>query len=293
MTDTIQIAETTTVARPSRWGRELKKIRGNKMLMVGGIIVLIFIILIIAGPGITGWDYKKMNIRERFAEPSRSHLMGTDNYGRDTFARIIHGARISFLVGVLSVGIGVVGGMLVGAIAGFVGGFLDNLLMRITDALLAFPPLLLAIGLVAAIGPSIVTVSVIIGIIYIPRFARVMRGAVLSEKSKEYVEAARAIGQDSWRILVMHIGPATLSPVIVMATIVFALAVIIEASLSFLGLGVPPPTPSWGSMLSESRAFMGKSVWMAIFPGLIISAAVLGLNLLGDGLRDYLDPKEY
>jgi peptide/nickel transport system permease protein len=293
MTDTIQIAETTTVARPSRWGRELKKIRGNKMLMIGGIIVLIFIILIIAGPGITGWDYNKMNIRERFAEPSQSHLMGTDNYGRDTFARIIHGARISFLVGVLSVGIGVVGGMLVGAIAGFVGGFLDNLLMRITDALLAFPPLLLAIGLVAAIGPSIVTVSVIIGIIYIPRFARVMRGAVLSEKSKEYVEAARAIGQDSWRILVMHIGPATLSPVIVMATIVFALAVIIEASLSFLGLGVPPPTPSWGGMLSESRAFMGKSVWMAIFPGLIISVAVLGLNLLGDGLRDYLDPKEY
>jgi peptide/nickel transport system permease protein len=120
-----------------------------------------------------------------------------------------------------------------------------------------------------------------------------MRGAVLSEKSKEYVEAARAIGQDSWRILVMHIGPATLSPVIVLATIVFALAVIIEASLSFLGLGVPPPTPSWGGMLSESRSFMNKSVWMAIFPGLIISAAVLGLNLLGDGLRDYLDPKEY
>jgi peptide/nickel transport system permease protein len=289
----MQIADTMTVARSSRWGRELKKIRGNKMLMIGGIIVLIFIILIIAGPGITGWDYKKMNIRERFAEPSLSHLMGTDNYGRDTFARIIHGARISFLVGVLSVGIGVVGGMLIGSIAGFFGGFLDNLLMRITDALLAFPPLLLAIGLVAAIGPSIVTVSVIIGIIYIPRFARVMRGTVLSEKSKEYVEAARAIGQDSWRILVMHIGPATLSPVIVMATIVFALAVIIEASLSFLGLGVPPPTPSWGGMLSESRNFMNKSVWMVIFPGVIISIAILGLNLLGDGLRDYLDPKEY
>jgi peptide/nickel transport system permease protein len=293
MTDTMQITETTTIGRPSRWGRELKKIRGNKMLVVGGIIVLILIILILLGPGITGYDYSKMNIRERFQGPSSSHLMGTDNYGRDTFARIIHGARISFLVGVLSVSIGIVGGMLVGAIAGFVGGFLDNLLMRITDALLAFPPLLLAIGLVAAIGPSIVTVSVIIGIIYIPRFARVMRGAVLNEKSKEYVEAARAIGQDPWRILVMHIGPATLSPVVVMATIVFALAVIIEASLSFLGLGVPPPTPSWGGMLSESRAFMTKSVWMAIFPGLIISVAILGLNLLGDGLRDYLDPKEY
>jgi peptide/nickel transport system permease protein len=271
----------------------MKKILGNKMLIIGGAIVLVFILMVIVGPGATGYDHSKMSIRERFQGPSTSHWMGTDNYGRDTFARIIHGARVSFLVGVLSVGIGFVGGILIGAIAGFVGGFLDNLLMRITDALLAFPPLLLAIGLVAAIGPSIVTVSVIIGVIYIPRFARVMRGAVLSEKSKEYVEAARAIGQDPWRILVMHIGPATLSPVIVLATIVFALAVIIEASLSFLGLGVPPPTPSWGGMLSESRAFMNKSIWMAIFPGLIISTAVLGLNLLGDGLRDYLDPKEY
>ncbi|CAB1079429.1 hypothetical protein JY97_12770 [Alkalispirochaeta odontotermitis] len=293
MTDTMQIAETATVAGSSGWGRELKKIRGNKMLMIGGIIVLILTVLIIVGPGVTGYDYSKMNFRERFQSPSPSHLMGTDNYGRDTFARIIHGARVSALVGVLSVGIGVLGGMLIGAIAGFVGGFMDNLLMRITDALLAFPPLLLAVGLVAAIGPSLVTVSVIIGVIYIPRFARVLRGAVLNEKSKEYVEAARAIGQDPWRILVMHIGPATLSPIIVMATIVFALAVIIEASLSFLGLGVPPPTPSWGGMLSESRAFMNKSIWMAIFPGLIISVAILGLNLLGDGLRDYLDPKEY
>ena len=293
MTDTKQNKNNTNDGRSSGWGRELRKIRGNKMLVVGGIIVSIFIVLIILGPGITGYDYAKMNIRERFAEPSLSHWMGTDNYGRDTFARIIHGARVSSLVGVLSVGIGVLGGMLIGAIAGFVGGFIDNLLMRITDALLAFPPLLLAVGLVAAIGPSLVTVSVIIGVIYIPRFARVMRGAVLNEKSKEYVEAARAIGQDPWRILVMHIGPATLSPVVVMATIVFALAVIIEASLSFLGLGVPPPTPSWGGMLSESRSFMTKSVWMAIFPGVIISIAILGLNLLGDGLRDYLDPKEY
>ena len=292
MTDTTQTMD-ASVGKSSRWGRELKKIRSNKMLMIGGVIVLIFIIMVIVGPEATGYDHSKMSIRERFQGPSPAHWMGTDNFGRDTFARIIHGARVSFLVGVLSVSIGLVAGMLIGAIAGFTGGFLDNLLMRITDALLAFPPLLLAVGLVAAIGPSIETVSVIIGIIYIPRFARIMRGAVLSEKSKEYVEAARAIGQDPWRILVMHIGPATLSPIIVLATIVFALAVIIEASLSFLGLGVPPPTPSWGGMLSESRAFMSKSIWMAIFPGLIISMAVLGLNLLGDGLRDYLDPKEY
>lgn len=288
MTETTQ-----TPDMPSRWGREWRKIRSNKMLMTGGLVLLVFLIAIIVGPDITGHDYAKMSIRERFQGPSWEHWMGTDNYGRDTLAKVIHGARVAFFVGALSVGIGMIGGMAIGAIAGFVGGFVDNVLMRITDALLAFPPLLLAIGLVAATGASISTVSVIIGIIYIPRFARVMRGAVLTEASKEYVEAARAIGQDPWRILVFHIGPATLSPIIVLATVVFALAIIIEASLSFLGLGVPPPTPSWGGMLSESRSFMTKSIWLAIFPGLTISVAVLGLNLLGDGLRDYLDPKDY
>ena len=292
MTDSTQTTD-ASVDKWSRRNREWRKIRSNKMLMIGGGILLIFIILLIIGPDATGYDYSKMNIRERFQSPSPAHWMGTDNYGRDTFSRVLHGARVSFLVGVLSVSIGLVGGIIMGAIAGFAGGFIENLLMRITDALLAFPPLLLAIGLVAAIGPSIVAVSVVIGVIYIPRFARIMRGAVLIEKSKEYVEAARAIGQKPWRILVMHIGPATLSPIIVMATIVFALAVIIEASLSFLGLGVPPPTPSWGSMLSESRSFMTKSIWMALCPGVIISLAVLALNLLGDGLRDYLDPKDY
>jgi peptide/nickel transport system permease protein len=292
MTDTTQPMD-NSVDTSSRWNREWEKIRSNKMLMIGGVILLIFIILLLVGPDVTGYGHSKMNIRERFQGPSLDHLMGTDNFGRDTFARILHGARVSFLVGALSVSIGLVIGTIMGAIAGFAGGFIDNLLMRITDALLAFPPLLLAIGLVAAIGPSIMAVSVVIGVIYIPRFARIMRGAVLNEKSKEYVEAARAIGQKPWRILLMHIGPATLSPIIVMSSIVFALAVIIEASLSFLGLGVPPPTPSWGGMLSESRTFMTKSIWMAIFPGLIISLAVLALNLLGDGLRDYLDPKHY
>ncbi len=284
---------TQTPSQPSSWGREWRKIRGNKMLVTGGIVLLIFLLAIIVDPEITGYDYAKMSIRERFQGPSFAHWMGTDNYGRDTLAKVIHGARVAFFVGAISVGIGMVGGMTIGAIAGFVGGFIDNILMRITDALLAFPPLLLAIGLVAATGPSTTTVSVIIGIIYIPRFARVMRGAVMAEASKEYVEAARAIGQEPWRILFFHIGPATLSPIIVLATVVFALAIIIEASLSFLGLGVPPPTPSWGGMLSESRSFMTKNIWMAIFPGLTISVAVLGLNLLGDGLRDYLDPKDY
>jgi peptide/nickel transport system permease protein len=289
MTDVSQSAP----ADPTRLQREWRKIRGNKMLIAGAVVLLVILIAIVLGPDATGYDYAKMSIRERFEGPSAAHWLGTDNYGRDTLAKIIYGARVAFFVGALSVGIGMVGGMIIGAIAGFVGDLTDNILMRITDALLAFPPLLLAIGLVAAIGPSTTTVSIVIGIIYIPRFARVMRGAVLTEKSKEYVEAARAIGQEPWRILIFHIGPATLSPVIVLATIVFALAIIIEASLSFLGLGVPPTIPSWGLMLSESRAFMTKSIWLAIFPGLAISIAVLGLNLLGDGLRDYLDPKDY
>ena len=245
---------TDFIAPTSGWAREFRKIRSNKMLMIGGIVMIIFLIALLLGPNATGYEFDKMNIRDRFAPPSWAHPMGTDNFGRDTLTRIMQGARVSFLVGFLSVGIGLVGGMLIGAIAGFVGGLVDNLLMRVTDALLAFPPLLLAVGLVAAIGPSIVTVSIVIGVIYIPRFARVMRGAVLSEASKEYVEAARALGQDPWRILVFHIGPATLSPIIVLATIVFALAIIIEASLSFLGLGCPATHAKLGRHAQRVRA---------------------------------------
>ena len=271
------------------WGRIL----GNKMLLIGGIIALIFLLMALCAPLITSYNPTKMNFTARFAPPSAEHWMGTDNYGRDTFARIVYGARISFEVGIISVMIGLIGGVLFGASAGFVGGFVDNLLMRMMDSLLAFPPLLLAIGLVAAMGPSLATVSISIGVVYMPRFARVMRSAVLAEREKEYVEAARAIGQSGFKILVKHIGPSTISPVIVLSTIIFALAVIIEATLSFLGVGLPPPTPSWGTMLDESRRFLSVSVWMALFPGVTMSLAVLGFNLLGDGLRDFLDPKVY
>ena len=267
------------------------RIRSNKMLLLGGTIVLVFALMAVLAPLLSGYNPTKMQFRDRFAPPSAKHLMGADNYGRDTLTRILHGARLSFKVGFISVLIGLVGGVVIGAAAGYVGGFLDNLLMRMMDGLLAFPPLLLAIGLVAAMGPSMMTVAVSIGVVYIPRFARVMRSAVLTEREKEYVEAARAIGQSGFKILVKHIGPSTISPVLVLGTIIFALAVIIEAMLSFLGIGVPPPTPSWGTMLSESRRYMSNSVWMALFPGLTLSIAVMGFNMLGDGLRDLLDPR--
>lgn len=184
-------------------------------------------------------------------------------------------------------------GVILGALGGYFGGLLDEIFMRIMDALLAFPTLLLAIGLVASIGPSMGAVSVSIGIINIPRFARVMRSSVLKERQKEYVEAARAIGQTPLKIICKHIGPSCLSPTIVMATVIFATAMIIEAALSFLGVGVPPPTPSWGSMLEESRRYLSQSVYLTVFPGITLSLAVLGFNFLGDGLRDLLDPRTY
>lgn len=278
---------------PSRRALLWHRILGNKVLIVGSIIVLIFTFMAVFGPYLTKYDPTKMDFRTRFASPSFEHLMGTDNYGRDTFTRILYGTRVSFKVGIISVAIGMIGGSLFGAAGGYIGGLVDELLMRMMDALLAFPPLLLAIGLVAAAGPSLMTVSVVIGVVYIPRFARVVRSSVLAEREMEYVEAARAIGQSDFKILVKHIGPSTISPVVVLGTIIFSLAIIIEASLSFLGVGLPPPTPSWGTMLDESRRYLGASIWMPLWPGLTISIAVLGFNLLGDGLRDFLDPKFY
>lgn len=278
---------------PGRMALAWARIRSNKFLMVGGFIALVLVIMAVFAPVLTDYSPTKMNFRARFAAPSLDHPMGTDQYGRDTLTRVMYGARLSFKVGLISVMIGLLGGVILGAVAGFLGGFIDNLLMRMMDGLLAFPPLLLAIGLVAAMGPSLMTVAVSIGVVYIPRFARVMRSAVLTQREREYVEAARAIGQTGFKILVKHIGPSTLSPVVVMATIVFALAVIIEAVLSFLGIGVPPPTPSWGSMLNDSRRYLNTSVWMALCPGITISIAVLGFNMLGDGLRDMLDPRTY
>ena len=269
------------------------RIINNKMLIIGGIVVISFLSIAVSAPLITQYSPTKMNFRAKFAPPSAEHLMGTDHFGRDIFTRIVYGARVSFQVGLVAVSIGLIGGLIFGAVAGFVGGIADDILMRMMDALLAFPPLLLAIGLVASMGPSLKTVSISIGVVYIPRFARVMRSSVLAEKEKEYVEAARAIGQSGFKILIKHIGPSTISPMIVLATIIFALAIIIEATLSFLGVGLPPPAPSWGTMLDESRRYLAVSVWMALFPGITISIAVLGFNMVGDGLRDLLDPRSY
>jgi peptide/nickel transport system permease protein len=265
----------------------------NKMLVIGLVIVIIMISMALLAPLISPYDPTKMDFKARLIAPNAKHLMGTDQFGRDILARIIYGSRVSMEVGAISVVIGFIGGLVIGGLAGYIRGLTDDILMRLTDALLAFPPLLLAIGLVASMGPSMATASISIGFIYIPRFARIMRSSVLVEREKEYVESARATGQTDIKIMLKHVGPNALSPMIVLATVMFAIAMILEATLSFLGVGVPPPTPSWGTMLDESRRYLGTSIYPALFPGIVLSVGVLGFNLLGDGLRDLLDPRTY
>jgi len=219
--------------------------------------------------------------------------MGTDQYGRDIFIRIIYGIRTSFKVGVFAVLIGLILGVAIGCLSGYFGGLADDILMRLMDSLLAFPHLILAISLVTVIGPGLKTVCIAIGVINVAQFARLMRSSVLVERKKEYVEAVKAIGQSNFKILLKHIGPNCLSPIVVLATILFANAITYEAILSFLGVGVQPPTPSLGTMINESRQYLASSLYLPLFPGIVICGSVLALNLIGDGLRDILDPKVY
>ena len=263
----------------------------NRLALVGIIIVTCVVLAAVFAPLIQGHDPLDQNIADRLQTPTLQHIFGTDQFGRDVWARIVNGARIALLVGVIAVGIGVLFGLPIGAIAGYYRGWLDQIIMRAMDALLAVPPILMALVIVAILGGSLFNVMIAIGFVYIPRFARVIRGSVLSEREKEYVEAAKMVGESDLSILFRQILPNCLSPLIVQATVFIAYAILTEAALSFLGLGVAPPEPSWGSMLNEARLFIESDPLLAIIPGLSISFTVLGFNLLGDGLRDILDPR--
>ncbi len=257
----------------------------------GAALAALLLVAAIGAPVLAREDPLDMHMAEALQPPSAHHWFGTDQFGRDVWARVVYGARLSFAVGLLSMLLATAVGMPLGAVAGYVGGPTDAVAMRVMDAILAFPAILLAIGLVAALGPGTGSGIVAIGIVYIPVLARVTRGAVLARRSEEYVDAARAVGESDWGILRRHVLPNSLAPVLVQATVGFASAVVIEAGLSFLGAGTPPPTPSWGSMLNEARQFMVVAPHVAVFPGAAISLAVLGFNLLGDGMRDVLDPR--
>ncbi|MGL5669942.1 MAG: nickel transporter permease, partial [Cetobacterium sp.] len=233
----------------------------------------------------------KQNLRMRLKPPSAQHWLGTDEFGRDIFARLVHGARVSLKVGILAVGIAIAIGGFLGAVAGYYGGKLDNIIMRIMDIFLAVPSILLAIAIVSALGPNLLNLMIAVSISSIPRYARIVRASVLSIRDQEFIEAARAIGANDARIICRHIIPNSLAPVIVQGTLGVAGAILSTAGLSFIGLGIQPPAPEWGSMLSGGRQYLRYAWWVTTFPGVSIMITILSLNLLGDGLRDALDPR--
>jgi peptide/nickel transport system permease protein len=262
------------------------------LLKIGAVIVLVAALAAVAGPSLTPFSPSAQNLPMRLEGPTRTHPFGLDELGRDVLSRILAGARISFLVGIVVVSISAVVGTVLGAMAGYFGGVLDDVISRVIDTLLAFPGLLLAIALVAVLGPSLGSVLFALTIIGWVGYARLVRGQVLRAREFEYVQAARALGAAAPRVLFRHIVPAAIPVVVVQATLGMAGAVLSEAALSFLGLGVQPPTPSWGTMLNGGRTHLLDAPHLTLFPGLAIALLVLGFNFLGDGLRDVTDPKK-
>ena len=281
----------TLGVRRSRWQRTLRLLQRQPLGTIGlGIIVLLVLTAAFA-PIIAPYDPTNTQFH-RLLKPNVTNYFGSDNLGRDVYSRVIYGSRTSLEVGIIATVVGVVGGTLVGLLSGYFGGWLDTVIQRAMDTLMAFPLLILALIMIAIVGASVVNLMVVVGIAIIPPVGRIVRGIVLSEKQNAYVEAARTIGAPPTRVLFVHILPNLLAPLIVVATSLLAGAILIEASLSFLGLGTPPPTPSWGADLSgEARRYMTRAPWMAIFPGVALSLVVLGFNFLGDALRDLLDPR--
>lgn len=273
------------------WRDAWKAFRKNKTAMFGLGLIVFFIMIAFLAPVIAPFDYKEQQLMERLQAPSSVHWFGTDDLGRDLFTRVLYGARISLWVGFFSVVGSVIVGTALGILAGYYGKWLDMLISRVFDIVLAFPSILLAIAIVAILGPSLQNALYAIAIVNIPTYGRLVRSKVLTLKSEEYITAARAIGMKNGRILISHILPNSMTPIIVQGTLGIAMAIIEAAALGFLGMGAQPPDPEWGKMLSDSRQFIQKAPWTVIFPGISIMLTVLGFNLMGDGLRDAMDPK--
>ena len=275
----------------SQLSRIFKQWRRNRRAVVGAFILIFIIFMAIFAPFVTRYEPQKQNMRNRLQPPSSEHVFGTDQFGRDTYSRVVYGARLSLQVGFFSIGMALLIGCTLGLVAGFYGGMLDNVIMRFVDILMALPGFLLALSIVAALGPGMQNVVLAIGVSYIPSFARMMRSAVVSTRELDYVDAARSLGAKDRRIILTHVLPNSISPIIVLTTLSMAGAILSAAGLSFLGMGAQPPTPEWGSMIANSRPFIRVSHWAVTIPGLAIFTTVMCLNLVGDGLRDALDPR--
>ena len=275
----------------SPWRESWKILRKNKLAMIGMGIILFFIAVALLAPVIAPYPYDQGELVKKNQPPSAEHWFGTDYNGRDVFSRVIYGAQISLWVGTFSVIGSVIAGTILGLLAGYYGNWIDMLISRLFDIMLAFPSILLAIAIVAILGPSLQNALLAIAIVNIPNFGRLVRARVLSLKEEEFVTAARAIGMKDSRILLHHILPNSMASIIVVGTLGIATAIIEAAALGFLGLGAQAPEPEWGKMLSDSRQYIQKAPWTVIFPGASIMLTVLGFNLIGDGLRDALDPR--
>jgi ABC-type dipeptide/oligopeptide/nickel transport system permease subunit len=268
-----------------------KALKRRRLAMAGGAVIVILVVLGIAGPWIAPYDPLDQDLAQSLQGPSWAHWFGTDSFGRDILSRVLYGARISLLVGIVSQGIAFSLGVAMGLVSGYYGGKVDALIMRLADVTLAFPTLLLLIAITAAFQPSLTVVFVAIGVVGWAGLARLVRSQTLVVRELDFVQAARALGMNDVRLLARHVLPNTLAPAIIAVTLGMAGAILLEAALSFIGLGAQPPTPSWGSMISDDRDFLRTAPWISVFPGLAIGLVVLGFNLFGDGLRDAMDPR--
>ncbi len=272
-------------------GSAIRELRRAPLLVLGGALFTTLLLMAAAAPLLAPYDPVAIAVRERLQPPSGLHLFGTDDFGRDVFSRVMWGSRLAVRLGVLSVAIAAGGGVVLGLVAGYYRGWIDALLSRALEVVLAFPELLFAIAIVAMLGPSLDNLVVALGLFGWPGFARIVRGSVLSTREREYVVAARALGATDSRIMRRHILPNVIAPVIILSATRFGGALLAGSGLSFIGLGVPIPEPEWGAIMATGRDYMGTAWWITVFPGALIALAVLGVNLLGDGLRDVLDPR--
>jgi peptide/nickel transport system permease protein len=279
--------------RPSRDGPAalVRRLVSVRLAWFGLVVLFGMLFLAATADVLTPYDPNTQTYTQVLRPPNADHPLGTDEIGRDVYSRVVFGTRVSLEVGLISVGIGLILGTLAGLAAGYVGGLVDEALMRVMDGLWAFPPLILALAITAALGQGIVNTMIAIGLVYIPAFARLTRAQALSVRERDFIAAARVGGAGTWRIMLRHVWPNVTAPIIVQASLLVAGAIITEASLSFLGLGVRPPTPSWGSMLRTGYQFLATAPWLSLAPGVAMFIAVLGLNLLGDALRHALDPR--
>ncbi len=274
------------------WRLMLARIVRKRAAQIGGAIVLVLVITALAAPYIATHDPFERNMAQRIQPPGDGHLLGTDDLGRDMFSRIVYGSRITLQIGLISVGISAVVGTLVGLLVGYVGGLLDLMVMRAIDILMAFSGILLALVVVAILGPSLENAMIAVGISGIPEFARLVRGSTVSVRQEMYIEAAQSQGAGSARIMFLHVLPNIISPILVLTTLRFPAAILTAASLSFVGLGAQPPSPEWGALLVGARVHLRRAPWIVNYPGFAIMFSVLGFNLLGNALRDVLDPRE-